>query len=349
MFSDTGKHWQATVQKKPFYNTFVPHRWLADRYEAAKKVGAPFLANTLALKVKQTSKEVELTVRTNGKTKTLTCKKLIASDGLSSRIAHFMGIKSKRTLFGKGPTIEYEMTNLNCPYDRGDMFFFGENNFGGTPGGIIMIPSPNGKNAFRIETMSVMPAYSASEMIEFFINKSPFASWFKKAKIIEKSGAMVEMMTPLRTPNVGNVLFVGDSAAFGECLYQGATMCGYMGGVCTEQELRGKQGFEEYTRWWIDSYEWNKDPKRMADYMKRVLFPRFFSRKEMDFLFDLAAKNPIVVDEADATPYDYTKVVMEQFLAMDEVQGELRERMQEIIDADMATISSVFGKAQRKD
>jgi len=347
MFSDTGRRWKASTRKKPFYNLFFPTKCINDRYNWAKKQGAKFMPSTLVMRAKQSEKEVEVFVRTNGKTKTLTCKKLIASDGLSSRIARSLNLNRTRTPFGKGPTIEWEMVGVECPFDRGDMFFFGGKNFGGRQGALIMVPSMTAKNAFRLETMSVLPASSASELIEFFTQKGPFSSWFKHAEIVDKSGAVVDMMTPMITPYVGNVLFVGDSAAFAECLYQSATMAGYMSAVYTEEELKGKKGFEGYTQWWGDHFEWVRDPKRMADYTKRVLFPRFFSVKELDFLFELSEKNPIVVDEAEATPYDFTKVVMEQFIAMPEVSDDLKKRMQQIIDGDMGMIATVIGQAQK--
>lgn len=349
MFSDTGKHWQASTLKKPLYHLFNPTKWQSDRYNWAKNKGADFLPKTLAVKVTQTETQVELTARTDGKNRTFTCKKLIASDGLSSRIAKGLGMNKSRTLFGKGPTIEYEMIGVECPYDRGDMFFFGANNFGGMAGALIMVPSPIANDAFRLETMSVLPASSATDIIEYFTKKGPYAEWFKNAEIVDTSAAVVEMMTPMVTPYCENVLFVGDSAAFAECLYQCATMAGYMGAVCTQMELKGKKGFDEYTRFWGDKFEWVRNPKRMADYTKRVLFPRFFSVKELDFLFELSEKNPIVVDEAEATPYDFTKMVMEQFIAMPEVPDDLKKRMQGIIDADMATVATVIGKGQRAD
>lgn len=347
MFTDTGKHWQATTLKKPFYNTFNPSTWLDDRYTRAKERGAEFLSSTVALRAEQTESLVELLVRTNGKNRTLTCKKLIASDGLSSRIAHSSGANKNRTFYGKGAHLEYEMTDIDCPYDRGDMFFFGAKNFGGRAGMLIMVPSPNGKNAFRVESMCVLPASNASEIMEYFIHKGPYAKWFRNAKIIEMSGAMVELLTPMVTPYRGNIIFVGDTAAWAECLYQCATMAGYMSAVCTENELKGKKGFAEYTQWWGDHFEWVKNSKRMADYGKRVFFPRFFTVKELDFLFDLSEKNPIIVDEAVATPYTFTEVVFQHFMAMAEVPDHLKKRMQEIIDADQKKIATVIGKVQK--
>ncbi len=348
MFTDTGRHWQASTRKKPFYNLFVPSRWLSDRYNWAKGNGAQFLTGTVVLRVKQTEQQVEVVTRSGGKKKTLTCRKLIASDGLSSRIARTLGAnKDRKAYHAIGATIEYEVTDVDCPYDRGDMFFFGAKHFGGRAGMLLMIPSPKGKNAFRIETMSMLHGSSGTDIIEYFTTQSSYAPWFKKMKVLEKSAALVELLTPMITPYMGNILFVGDSAAWAECLYQCATMAGYMGGICTEMELKGKRGFKEYSRWWGDHFEWVKNPKRMADYGKRVFFPRFFTIREIDFLFELSEKKRIVVDEAQATPYDYAAMVFQQFMAMPEVPDYLKERMQEIIDADQAKIATVIGKVQR--
>lgn len=347
MFSDTGKHWQATTRKKPFYNLFNPGQCLSDRYRWAKNKGAEFQTGTLIRSVRQTEKQVELRVRTDGKDRTLFCKKLIASDGLNSRIAKSLNVNKERTFFMKGPTIEYEMAGVETPYDRGDMFFFGAKNFGGLPGNLIMVPSPQDPNTYRLETISVMPASMATDIIEYFTTKSPFAFWFTHAEIIDISGVILEFYSPMIRPYQGNVLFVGDSAAYGECLYQGATMAGFQGALSTEMELKGQKGFEQYTRWWADHFEWINNPKRMADYSKRLAFPKFFTVKELDFLFDLSEKNRIVVDQAEATPYDFTAMVMQQFMAMPEVPDDLKKRMQEIIDADMAQIAQVVGKVQK--
>ena len=348
MFSDTGKHWQATTTKKPFYHVFNPHQCHEDRYRWAKKMGAEFMPGTLFRTLTQADDQVSVKVRKDGQDKILTCKKLVAADGLMSKVAKVTGANKIRSDFGmKGPTIEYEMKNVDCPYDRGDMFFFGAGNFGGRAGGIIMVPSCHGEGVFRMETMSVLPASTAEDLIEFFTKKGPFAHWFKNAEIIEVSGVVIEFLTPMIDPHIGNVLFVGDSACFGECLYQSAVMAGYKGAECLEKEFKGEKGFEEYTQWWGDHFEWVRNPKRMADYVKRVLFPRFFSVSELDYLFDLSNKYPIVLEEAEATPYDFTTMVMQNFMSMPGVSDELKERMQLIIDADMTQVAQVVGKVQK--
>jgi len=342
---NSGKHFQATSRKKPMYHLFNPTTWLSDRYKRVKKLGVSFMTNTVALRAQEISGGVEVLLRTNGKPTRKTCRKLIASDGLQSRITRNLGLNRNRILFGKGPTIEYEMINVECPLDRGDMYFTGENNLG-QPGGIIAVPSYRGEGAYRFETMSALPGHTAYNMIEFFTKKSPFAKWFEKAEIVEKSGAIVEMFTPIKTPHTGNILIVGDAACYAEVLYQGATMCGYMAAKAVDNELKGKNGFKEYTEWWNSSFEWNKDPKRMADYSKRVLFTRFFSPDEIDLLFDLAKKRPAVSDEIEAGVYDYTNVLMDYFMGFPEVSEQLKEKMKMIKEADMGRLAALI--SQRK-
>jgi flavin-dependent dehydrogenase len=152
------------------------------------------------------------------------------------------------------------------------------------------------------------------------------------------------MFTPIKIPYAGNILIVGDAACFAEVLYQGATMCGYMAAQAVESELKGKDGFKDYTDWWDSSFEWNRNPRRMADYVKRVLFTRFFTPEEIDFLFDLSAKHPAVADEMDAGVYDYTSSLMDYFIALPGIPDELREKMNMIKDADMAKLSTIISQ-----
>lgn len=346
MISNTGSHFQATSRIKPLYHLFNPSTWLSDGYKRAKKLGVPFLTNTLAIRAKEINGGVEVTLRTEGKTFTKTCRKLIASDGLQSRIVRNLGLNKIRHFFMKGPTLEYEIINVECPLDRGDMYFFGENNLG-SPGGLISVPSPRGEGAYRFETMSALPGKTAYNMIEFFTKKSPQARWFNKSEIVEKSGAIVEVYSPMKTPHHGHVLVVGDAACYAECLYQGATMCGYMAAQSMENELKGEKGFIEYTEWWNSTFEWNNNPQRMADYGKRVFFPRFFTSDEIDFLFNLSKKHPAVADELGAGVYDYINVIADYFLSLPEVSDQLKEKMKLVKEADMAMIATVVSK--RKD
>jgi hypothetical protein len=120
-----------------------------------------------------------------------------------------------------------------------------------------------------------------------------------------------------------------------------------MAAQAVEKELKGKNGFKEYTEWWNASFEWNKNPRRMADYMKRVLFPRFFTPDEIDFLFNLSKKYPAVSDEMNAGVFDYTNVLMDYFASLPEVPNQMKEKMKMIKEADMGKLLTVV--SQRRD
>jgi len=108
------------------------------------------------------------------------------------------------------------------------------------------------------------------------------------------------------------------------------------------KNIQGKNGFKEYTDWWNSTFEWNRDPKRMADYLKRLMFPRFFTPEEIDFLFDLSREHPIVVDEMAAGVYDYANVIMDYFSGLSEVSDQLKEKMRMVKEADVAKLASLI-------
>ena len=345
--SHSQKHLQITSTQKPLFNLFNPTKWLSDRYGEAQQAEVPFFTSTLVLKVKEVPQGVEVTVRKDGSTRTLTCSKLIASDGLQSRIAHNLGFNRDRALFGKGCTVEYEMDNLDVPYDRGDIFIFGEKNIG-LSAAVIMIPSMRSKKAYRVETLSPIPAEMATRIIEFMIHDGALAKWFKNGKIVEKTGAIVGIAAPIKVPYRGNVLLVSDAAAFAETLYQGATMCGFMAAKAMVEELAGKDGFAGYTHWWNSTFEWNTNPLRMADYPKRSLIFRFITPDELDFLFDLGAKQPLVAETLEANPYDYTNGLVDYFLTLPGLPQPLIEKLKIMRTADMGTWATLVAKAKEK-
>lgn len=343
IISSTGTHFQGTSRTKPLYHLFDPTTWLAYSYKHAQHLQAPFLTGTLAIRAQETNGGVEVILRAQGRTFKKTCRKLVAADGLQSRITRNLGLNKHRTVFGKAVHLEHEMIDVDCPFDRGDMYIFGATYVGG-PGAIIAIPSPRDKSAYRFETISGLPGKRGTGIMEFFTASSPFAPWFTNAEIVDTSYAVVELSTPITIPYYKNVLVVGDAAAYAECLYQGATMCGYMAAHAIENELKGKNGFKEYTRWWNDSFEWNSNAQRMADYVKRILFPHVFTPEELDCLFNLSQQYPAVADEMDAGVYDYTNFLMDYFSGLPGVPEDLITKMRSVKAYGMGELAAVVSK-----
>ena len=95
------------------------------------------------------------------------------------------------------------------------------------------------------------------KIFEDFTRNSPAAARFGNARIVDRSACTVKAFTSLAVPWRGNVLAIGDAAAYVEVEVQGALMCGYHAARAVVDELQQKSGFDAYTQWWQQSFEFN--------------------------------------------------------------------------------------------
>jgi flavin-dependent dehydrogenase len=123
------------------------------------------------------------------------------------------------------------------------------------------------------------------KVFEYFTTKGPLAYMFEHAKIEEKYSCSVKAFTPLKTPYRGNVLVIGDSAAFVEVQAQGGLNCGFKAAEAIAKELNGEQGFAEYTDWWLKSFEFNSEGMMRVS-QGYALIPTY-EDDEVDYLFSL--------------------------------------------------------------
>jgi flavin-dependent dehydrogenase len=111
------------------------------------------------------------------------------------------------------------------------------------------------------------------------------ADMFKDAKIEERYCCSVRAFTPIKKPYKGNTLVVGDAAAFVEVQLQGGFSCGLKAAEAVAGEIEGKNGFEQYTKWWLDSFEFNSEGM-MRVQQGYALIP-VYTDDEIDYLFSL--------------------------------------------------------------
>ncbi len=345
LISNGGNIYTITTRSKPFMHTMDPTVWLKGLYDEANRVGVSFYTRTMALNAKHINGGVEIYVRQGRKkTEKITCKKLIAADGLSSRIAKRLGMNRDRPLLDRAPTVEYHMKNVETPFDDGDIGIFGKDNLG-MDGYIVMVPGVNNKKEYRIETAVHGPAINNYYAIEYFTRRSRFSKWFKKASMLSKHAALMEMYPAMKVPFKGNTIFLGDAAAMAESLYPGATVSGYMGALAIEQELAGENGFERYTKWWNESsLEMTNNAQKMAEYAKRFLFNAWMGADVMDRLFEKAEKKPLTVDKFHGNPYDFARSVIEHLQSLPSIPKEWHEKLEELKKASLQDFIHVIEK-----
>jgi flavin-dependent dehydrogenase len=350
MVSNGGKIYSMTARKKPFMHNLDPSTWVNGLYNEALKAGVSFHPRTMLLKARVILGGMEIEIRRDGRrTGTMTCRKLVACDGLSSRTAKSLGMNKNRPLLGRGPTVEYYMENVATPFDDGDVGIFGKDNLG-MDGYVVMVPGVGGKKSYRVETVIAgKPAVRNHTSMEHLIHKSTVREWFKNAKIICKHAAVMELYPAMKKPYTGDTIFLGDAAAVAESLYAGATMCGYKGAVAVEEELSGQKGFEAYADWWNHrAFEMTNDSQKHAEYIKRFAFQRYLHPDAIDRLFELAGKNPLVVDEFNGNPYGFARTIINHLLTLPGIKSEWSEALQSLKMATLQDLRLKLAKSGKR-
>jgi len=121
------------------------------------------------------------------------------------------------------------------------------------------------------------------EVLNKFMNEGKFSSWFDKAKVVGKTACVIKTRTPIEVPKVGNILIIGDAAAFIETFIQGAVMYGYRSAKAVIDQMAGKPGLDEYVDYWKETYEYFK-PGVMEEDMSIVAT---LNDSDLDYVFKL--------------------------------------------------------------
>ena len=237
---------------------------------------------TVAYDVTDNGSSVEIQTVRKTKREKITAKKAIFADGVNSRVSDAIGLNEGRTYFVTGLAMIFEIEGYqNHPKDTW-VGHFGRCYYSNAA--VLMgITLDEG----IIELVALGSKAKPPRMIyNDFSTKGRLAANFAKAKIVRATGCSAKAFTGMRKPYKGNCIAIGDAAAYVEVETQGALMCGYKAIEALADELAGKKGFENYTRWWLSSFEFCGD-----DFLQvaqgYALIPTY-TDEELDYLFALA-------------------------------------------------------------
>lgn len=340
-FSNSGYCIHRTRKDRPIQYAFSVRSLYQDLKSRAEEMGTTFMTGTIGMKVEKSKQGVRIHMKKGNKVTWEEADLVIAADGLESRIAEAMGVNRNRKFFVKGPCFETTFAGVEFPYPVGFSSIRGKGMTGGRDGFIFLYPSAEAENAYSVMVQTKFPANQGQKIIEYFTRESICASWFRRAKPISRSAAMVTLRSPMINPSIDRVLFIGDAAAYGETLVAGALRCGYHAAEAVYKELSGEKGFEEYTDFWQSNFEYVKNPMKQADYTKILLLYGYLTENELDYLFRLAQERGPIVQGGDSAFNEYTGAhqLIDYFLTFPEVQGELLKKLKEIKGADIETTS----------
>ena len=320
---------------KPLGIKFDKGRLLRGLMEECEQLGVEFMMGTVAYQARDTTEGVKVHAVSSGKKSTITARKGIVADGANAHITESLGMNEERTYYHTALAEKYIVDGINDYEPLSWNFFFGLAFRSHAP--VIIGPSFYGNDVVEVTIMG-----SKNKLpLEIFGNvttNSPLIHMFKGSKLIDKHACSLRTFNSLQVPYKGNVLIAGDSAAYIEVEVQGALMCGYHAANAVAGELKGENGFEQYTSWWQKSFEFNSD-----DYLKvaqgYALVPTY-SDSELDYLFSLTEDEVL---EGTFSQYKTPKVMWTSIVRhKDKIAREKPELHEKIIKIDEMSLSTTF-------
>lgn len=251
-------------------------------YEECVSLGVHFLLGTLVNTGKDYGDYVSVEVIKNRDKQTFYGKKLIIAEGVNPRVSSKFGFTKERTHFGTAFVHKFYLDGVKGFEPNSWNLFYGRVYHSNAA--IIIGPSLFAKGVLEFTLTGDATLYPKNIYKEL-VASSPLAKQLGDAKIVHTQGCSVKAYSSLKVPYKQNVLVIGDTAAFVEVEVQGGLTCGYQAARAVYDELHQLPGFEEYTKWWQKSFEFNDDGYLQVS-QGYALIPTY-TDDELDYLFAL--------------------------------------------------------------
>jgi digeranylgeranylglycerophospholipid reductase len=255
---------------------------LAQLLEECGRLGVDIQLGAVAFKAADEKNGVVVQVTSGQKRWPVTAKKAILAGGVNAHITGGLGLNENRTHFVTAFVNKYILEKVRG-FERDTWnLHYGAAFHSNAP--VIIGASLHGDDVWELTAMGNRE--NTPEMVYQGVTaNSPIAHKLKDAKVIDRHGCAVRAFAPIRKPYQGNALAIGDAAAYVEVETQGALMCGYRAGNAVFNELQHDSGFEDYTTWWNDSFEFNGD--RYLQVAQGYALTPTYDDEEIDYLFSL--------------------------------------------------------------
>jgi flavin-dependent dehydrogenase len=317
-----------------------PFAWKYDKAGLLKQIldevlplGVDYINETTCYQAIDYPGKVLLKCVKQGRKFTLEAKKMVAADGATAQVAQSLGMNEDRIYFASALTLAVYMSNVKDYSPEQWCGFWGlcyGSNFAPLLG-----TGPAGHFDWADMILIGHPKQMPSALFEFFTKKGPVAYMFENAKIEQSHSCMTKAFSPIKKPYKGNVLVIGDAAAFVETQAQGALNCGLWAAEAVAQELEGKPGFEEYTQKWLKTFEFNDDG--MLQVTSGYALIPYYTDEEVEYLFSLLDG---VTMNGSWSQYDSPRMLWREIHKNDErIQKERPEVWAKITKQQAKTLS----------
>ncbi len=265
----------------------------------AAGAGCDIRPGTKCVGIEDTGDGVRVTVKSELGEEVLQARRAIVSDGSFSPLLDQMGFNDDRPKgIGRIKFMSYildrcdppfkEMRRLRCTYPSLHTGFI---NSGPWPPGLWEISC----------SAPVTNPVKLPDVLNAFLANSAFSYMFEGAKIVGKQACNMDLRPPVWEAARGNVICVGDNAAFAETAIKGAIACGYRAAEATSKALDAKDGNGFYNEYWTHAFnffspQYNKRSRRLPP------IPTVLTDGETDTLFRWFTDQEIYGVPADILP-----------------------------------------------
>jgi flavin-dependent dehydrogenase len=266
---------------QPLAIKFDKGRLLEGLWREVQAAGVDARTGTMAVDASDSPGGVQVTVVSDGARSELAADRAIVAEGVNARLAGVLGLNDQRRLFATALVLKYTVEGVEGFEPRSWNLHYGRAYR--SNGAVIVGPSL--EDGVVEITLMGNQKLRPEKIYHDLCTESPLARRLAGARVLDRQGCAVKAFAALRTPYRGNVLAIGDTAAYVEVEVQGALMCGFQAGRAVADEARGESGLAHYASWWRESFEFNGD-----DHLKvaqgYALVPAF-ADDELDYLFAL--------------------------------------------------------------
>jgi flavin-dependent dehydrogenase len=307
---------------------------LTDLLGEVEKLGVTLFPGTLGIKAENIQGGAKVLLKSEGTESWIEGKKVIAADGINSRITESIGLNKDRTFMGTYKVIQYLMEGVENPFPNSWIQFYGKSISSFAPPHFLQ--TAGGERLQRLGFIKPVPG-NPEEDLKNFLRKGSYVSWFTKAKVAYKMGVSVKAFMPIERPVMGNVLAIGDAAALAEVENQGALMCGYHAAHAVIKELEGGSGFEAYLDWWQRSFEFFTAE---ISHLQNYTINAYYEDEEIDYLFSLVEGETL---EGTVNQYKFPKKLWDAILGHKErIKKERPELNRKIENLHKRTIQEAY-------
>lgn len=267
---------------RPLAVQFDKGRLLQGLWDACADSGVALMPGTTAWDAEDSGSSVTVKLSSSGRRSSIEGRLALLADGVNSRMAEALGMNTGRTHFVTTQCMVYTLEGVEDPEPYVMKSFMG--NVYNSRAPIILYPYFDDPSRTRM-CIARNKTDLTRQVYDYARERGALAPYMKNARIVKAAGCGLRACSAMQQPWLGNALAVGDAAAFVEVETQGALLCGFRAARAVQERLAGEPGFERYTQWWQQAFEFNgPDALRVAQ--GYALTPTY-TDDELDYLFGL--------------------------------------------------------------